>query len=51
MLLLIASVAMNAPGALSESANMWNATPNIDTHPERLWDWRHPQFLAWTRNS
>jgi hypothetical protein len=38
---------MNAPGALSRTANDWNATPNINTHPERLWDWRHAQFLSW----
>jgi hypothetical protein len=46
-LLLTVSVMMNAPGALSRTANDWNATPNIDTHPERLWDWRHAQFLSW----
>jgi hypothetical protein len=46
-LLLTASVTMNAPGALSRSAGLWNVKPNIDSHPDRLWDWRHPQFLAW----
>jgi len=48
-LLLAVSVTMNAPGALSESANAWNAKPNIDWHRERLWDWKHPQFLAWAQ--
>jgi hypothetical protein len=47
ILLLFISVAMNAPGALSLSANTWNARWNIDEHPEHLWDWQHPQFLAW----
>jgi hypothetical protein len=38
--LLILSVGMNAPGALSPAANAWDSTG-------RLWDLRHPQFLAW----
>jgi hypothetical protein len=44
------SVAINVPGALSLSALSWNAAPNIDEHPERLWDWQHPQWLAWEQN-
>ena len=24
----------------------WNAAPNIDQHPQYLFDWRYPQFLA-----
>jgi hypothetical protein len=47
VLLLTLSVTMNAAGALSRLPGRWNATPDIDTHPERLWDWTHPQFLAW----
>jgi hypothetical protein len=47
VLLLTLSVTMNAAGALSRLPGTWNATPDIDTHPERIWDWRHPQFLAW----
>jgi hypothetical protein len=47
-LLLIVSIMMNVPGALSPAGMEWNGKPNlIDAHPERLWDWRHPQFLAW----
>jgi len=38
--LLILSIGMNAPGALSRAANAWDSTG-------RLWDLRHPQFLAW----
>lgn len=33
-------------GATSVAANAWSATPvNVDQHPERVWDWRDPQFL------
>jgi len=47
-LLLIVSTIMNAPGALFHASTDWNGKPNlIDAHSERLWDWRHPQFLAW----
>jgi hypothetical protein len=49
MLLLAVSVAMNAPGALSSTANAWNATPNVDQYPDRVWDWQRPQFLAWVQ--
>ena len=51
-LLLAASIMMNAPGALSRAAGFeWNARPDVDTHPDRLWDWRHPQFLAWIQRT
>ncbi len=50
ILLAAISVAMNAPGALSPSALSWNAVPNVDDHPDRLWDWQHPQWLAWAQN-
>jgi hypothetical protein len=47
-LLLIVSIMMNAPGALFPAGMEWNGKPNlIDAHGERLWDWMHPQFLAW----
>jgi hypothetical protein len=40
------SVFAHARGAMSITANEWNAYPlNIDKHPERLWDWTDPQFL------
>jgi hypothetical protein len=45
--LLAISIVMNGIGANSRRAAGWNAEPvNIDAHPERIWDWRHPQFLA-----
>lgn len=28
----------------------WNATPNIDQHPQYVFDWRYPQFLASARS-
>jgi len=45
-LLLVAGIMINAHGALSWSTALWNAEPNIELHPERVWDWRAPQFLA-----
>ena len=47
LLLLVLSVAMNAAGALSSATLDWNDRPSVNSHPERVWDWQHPQFLAW----
>jgi hypothetical protein len=47
LMLITISVAMNAVGAMSKSAASWNDQPSIDLNPQRLWDYRHPQFLAW----
>jgi hypothetical protein len=45
--LLLISGAINGSGALNRATWKWNTLPlNIDQHPERLWDWRQPQFLA-----
>ena len=45
--LLLISVVINGSGAVNRDSWAWNARPlNIDEHPERLWDWRQPQFLA-----
>lgn len=47
VLLLVLSLTLNSPGALSEATNRWNREPtDIDEDPARLWDWRDPQFLA-----
>jgi hypothetical protein len=47
LLLLAASIFINARGALSPATNIWNSLPeNVDVKPERIWDWRQPQFLA-----
>lgn len=46
-LLLCASVAINGLGATDRDTELWNVRPgNIDLFPERVWDWRQPQFLA-----
>ena len=46
-LLLILGMAIHTVGATSRAALHWNLYPTeIDQHPERLWDWRHPPFLA-----
>jgi len=46
MLLTLVSVAINGYGALSLQAQLWNWRVGVDLHPERVWDWRTPQFLA-----
>src|SRR5258707_1718986 len=46
-LLLIVSLLINTAGATERATWFWNVKPlPIDEHPERLWDWRQPQFLA-----
>ena len=45
--LALASVLLQARGALSEATQRWNLRPSdVDEHPERVWDWRYPQWLA-----
>jgi hypothetical protein len=45
--LLILSVLLNGRGAMAQATWWWNVRPaNVDEHPERIWDWRDPQFLA-----
>jgi hypothetical protein len=48
--LLTLSVSFNAFGALSWSSATWNIQPSIDATPQRAWDWKHPQFLAWMQH-
>ncbi|MDQ3667744.1 MAG: DUF2079 domain-containing protein [Acidobacteriota bacterium] len=46
-LLLLLSVTINALGATSHATWLWNSRPvNVDQEPDRVWDWKHPQFLA-----
>lgn len=33
-------------GLFNPATERWNALPDVDTHPDILFDWRHPQFLA-----
>ena len=50
-LLLLASMFINTRGATSHATWLWNMRPaEIDPHPERLWDWTQPQFLAGITN-
>jgi hypothetical protein len=45
--LLLLSVLINTLGATEHATWLWNQKPlGVDEHPERLWDWRQPQFLA-----
>jgi hypothetical protein len=45
--LLAASIALNGYGAISPAAYRWNeGLPDIDARPMRVFDWKHPQFLA-----
>lgn len=47
ILLLGVSIFMNARGALSYETWIWNVWPtSVDKVPEKIWDWRQPQFLA-----
>ena len=43
---LLVSVMIHHRGAFYRRAWDWNSTPiNVDLAPERVWDWRDPQFL------
>jgi len=50
-ILLVISVGINARGAMNGATAVWNQIPaDVDEHPERVWDWKHPQFLATRRH-
>lgn len=45
--LLMVGVAINSRGACSPATAQWHLHPvDVDYYQERLWDWKHPQFLA-----
>ena len=44
------SVFVHGEAAVFSEANCWNNHPSVDTHPGRIWDWSHPQFLAGVRS-
>lgn len=46
LILMLLAIAINGWGAVSWSAAFWSKNVGIDVHPELVWDWRHPQFLA-----
>lgn len=44
---LVAGVGINtAQGLYNPATYTWNAVPHIDQHPEYIFSWRYPQFLA-----
>jgi hypothetical protein len=44
--LVILSVVLTVPGAVSHAALCWSTEPRVlDDAPQRVWDWRDPQFL------
>ncbi len=51
VLLLTLSVAMNTVGAVSWTAEEWENHPSVFANPQRVWDWKHPQFLAWAQGN
>lgn len=45
-MLLAISVTIHARGAFCSAVHLWNRFPvDVDIRPERVWDWRDPQFL------
>lgn len=47
ILMIILSIILNLRGAFSRETYIWNWHPvDIDTHPERLWSWEYPPFMA-----
>jgi hypothetical protein len=52
--LLALSIAINGWGTISIAPAMWNVEVDIDRHPERVWNWSNPQFMAgllWKRKN
>lgn len=46
-LLVLLSVFIHARGAASIETARWNVIPvNVDFQPDRVWEWRYPQFMA-----
>jgi hypothetical protein len=45
-MLLVIGLPMNVAGIFCRATRLWNIYPNIDEHPELVWDWRYPQFLS-----
>jgi hypothetical protein len=43
-LLLVWSVFVQFVGAFYYPSGDWNGDPNVDSHPERLWDWNDTQI-------
>ncbi len=46
-ILFLSSMTLNALGATAHRTWLWNSRPiNVDEKPERVWEWKYPQFLA-----
>lgn len=46
-ILIVVSMLMHAPGALTEVTECWSRSPvDVDTSPARVEDWSDPQFVA-----
>jgi len=46
-ILIVGSMLMHAPGALTEVTECWSRSPvDVDTSPARVEDWSDPQFVA-----
>ena len=45
--LSLISIAMHTyQGLYNPVTGLWNTSPNIDSYPEYLFDWKYPQFMA-----
>ncbi|TNE51219.1 MAG: hypothetical protein EP343_03780 [Deltaproteobacteria bacterium] len=49
-LLFALSVGIQGLGALAYNGTGWNARPNVDRNPQRLWSWSDSQILYYLRN-
>jgi hypothetical protein len=49
--ILISVCIHTGQGLFNRSVFVWNTNPNIDTCPDRIFDWRDPQFLALPKNN
>lgn len=48
-LALVGVAIHSGQGLFNEQVKSWNEIPNVDRHPELLFSWRYPQFLATER--
>lgn len=45
LILLIWSIFVQIVGVFYYPSGGWDANPNVDLHPERLWDWKDTQIM------
>jgi hypothetical protein len=46
VLCLASGAFMNGRGAISDATSSWSPTRDVDRHPERVWNWFDPEFMA-----